>query len=97
LRIEKSKSAIVFLALLVEALLERELRQAMQREEIEALPFYPEGRPCRWPMARRVIDLFESVQRHTLSPRHGSAQVLVTELTRLQRKLLDLSANDYGT
>lgn len=50
---------VYFFALLVEALLERELRQAMQRQEIEALPMYPEGRPCRWPTARRVIDLFE--------------------------------------
>jgi transposase len=90
---------VYFFALLLEALLERQLRQAMQRNQIEALPLYPEGRPCRWPTARRVIDLFECVQRHTLSPRHGSAQVLVTELTRLQRKLLKLlglSPKDYG-
>jgi len=45
------------------------LRQAMQRKDIEALPLYPEGRACRWPTARGVIDLFESVQRHTLT--HG--------------------------
>ena len=83
----------------MEALLERQLRQAMQREEIEALPMYPEGRACRWPTARRVIDLFESVQRHTLEHRQHPAEVLVTELTRLQRKLLKLlglSAKDYG-
>ena len=41
-----------FFALLVEALLERQLRQAMQTEEIDALPIYPEGRACRWPTAR---------------------------------------------
>jgi len=91
--------AVYFFALLVEALLERELRQAMAREAIEALPMYPEGRPCRWPTARRVIELFEPVQRHTLVPRHGPPQVLVTERTRLQRKLLKLlglEAKDYG-
>ncbi len=57
---------VYFFALLVEALLERQLRRAMQRDEIETLPLYPEGRACRWPTARRVMDLFESVQRHTL-------------------------------
>ena len=36
---------VYFFALLVEALLERQLRQAMQEKEIEALPIYPEGRP----------------------------------------------------
>jgi len=88
-----------FFALLVEALLERQLRQEMQRQEIEALPMYPEGRACRWPTARRVIDLFESVQRHTLENRRQPTEVMVTELTRLQRKLLKLiglPAKDYG-
>jgi transposase len=88
-----------FFALLVEALLERQLRQAMRKEEIEALPMYPEGRACRWPTARRVIDLFESVQRHTLENRRQPTEVMTTELTRLQRKLLkliDLPAKDYG-
>jgi transposase len=88
-----------FFALLLEALLERQLRQAMQSKEIEALPLYPEGRPCRWPTARRVIDLFETVQRHMLE-RHGQpTEVMVTELNRLQRrliKLLGLPAQDYG-
>ena len=91
---------VYFFALLLEALLERQLRQAMQRDEIEALPLYPEGRACRWPTARRVMDLFESVQRHSLAHRQGPAEVLVTELTRLQRKLLrllGLPAKDYGT
>jgi transposase len=90
---------VYFFALLVEAILERQLRQAMQRKEIEALPMYPEGRPCRWPTARRVMDLFESVQRHVLVQRHRPAEVLITELTRLQRKLLrllGLSAKEYG-
>ena len=90
---------VYFLALLVEALLERQLRQAMRRNEIEALPMYPEGRACRWPTARRVMDLFESVQRHTLVQGQRPAEVLTTELTRLQRKLLKLlglSAEDYG-
>jgi transposase len=90
---------VYFFALLVEALLERELRQAMQKREIEALPLYPEGRACHWPTARRVIDLFESVQRHTLLRRARPAEVLVTEPTRLQRrllKLLSLTPNDYG-
>jgi transposase len=88
-----------FFGLLLEALVERELRQAMQRKEIDALPMYPERRPCRWPTARRVIDLFESVQRHTLQHRRHPPEIMVTELTRLQRRLLKLlgvPAKDYG-
>lgn len=95
----QSLLCVYFFALLVESLLERQLRQAMQRDEIEALPMYPEGRACRWPTTRRVIDLFESVQRHTLVHDKRPSEALVTELTRLQRKLLKLlglSAKDYG-
>jgi transposase len=91
--------AVYFFALLVEALLERELRRAMQAKGIEALPLYPEGRACRWPTARRVIDVFEPVQRHTLTFGELSPEVMVTELTRRQRrllKLLGLSLRDYG-
>jgi transposase len=90
---------VYFFVLLLEALLERQLRQAMQSNEIEALPMYPEARACRWPTTRRVIDLFESVQRHTLEHRHQPVEVLVTELNRLQRtilKLIGLPSNDYG-
>ena len=70
---------VYFFALLVESLLERELRRAMEQTGTESLPLYPEGRPCRRPTARRIIDLFEDVQRHelttdakttTLSPRN---------------------------
>lgn len=90
---------VYFFVLLAEALLERELRQAMEREGIEALPMYPEGRPCRCPTARRLIDLFEPVQRHTLAIGKKAPVIMVTELSRLQRrllKLLGLPAKDYA-
>jgi transposase len=81
---------VYFFALLVESLLERELRRAMGREGIEGLPLYPEGRACRRPTARRVINLFEEVQRHELTAGKGPAVVFTTELTRLQRQVLRL-------
>jgi transposase len=84
--------SVYFFALLIEALLERELRQAMQRKQIESLPIYPEGRACRWPTARRVLDLFEPVQRHMFTHGKRPAEVLVTDLTRVQRRLLNLLA-----
>jgi transposase len=81
---------VYFLALLVESLLERELRRAMGREGIESLPLYPEGRACRRPTARKVIDLFEDVQRHELSAGRRPALVFTTKLSRLQRRILRL-------
>jgi transposase len=90
---------VYFFALLVESLLERELRRAMEREGVESLALYPEGRACRHPTARRVIDLFEDVQRHELTEGERPAVVFTTELTRLQRKVLRLLGipRVYGT
>ena len=82
--------SVYFFALLLEALLERELRQAMQHKGVDSLPLYPEGRPCRWPTARRVLDLFESIQRHTFTHGKRPAEILVTDLTPVQRRLLTL-------
>ncbi len=81
---------VYFWALLTESLLERELRRAMAREGVESLPLYPEGRACRRPTARRVIDLFGDVQRHELTTKDQAAVVFMTDPTRLQSQILRL-------
>ena len=95
----QSLLCVYFFALLVEALLERELRKAMQNSGLKTLPLYPEGRDCRHPTTRRVIDVFENVQRHVLQIPGQSSTVMYTELSILQRrilKLLGLPAANYG-
>jgi len=90
---------VYFLALLVQTLLERELRQAMQRAGVEHLPMYGEQRACRRPTTRKLIDAFEPVQRHVLSLPREPAEVLTTKLDPLQRqvlKLLNIPATTYG-
>jgi transposase len=86
----QSLLCVYFFALLVESLLERELRRAMDRAGIASLPSYPEGRACRHPTARRVIELFEGVQHHELWAGGHRPVVFKTELTRLQRRILRL-------
>ena len=81
---------VYFFVLLVESLVERELRRAMHGAEIETLPLYPEGRACRHPTTRRLIDLFDNVQRHVLRSSDQTRTVLVTELSRVQRRILRL-------
>jgi transposase len=90
---------VYFLVLLLEALVERELRRAMDKHGITDIPLYPEGRPCRAPTTRRLVDAFENIQRHELTTRHGRKEVLVTQLSPLQRKvleLLEISQSTYG-
>ncbi len=91
--------AVYFLVLLVQTLLERELRQAMQREQIPTLPLYPEARPCARPTTQRILELFEPLQRHVLTNPAGDPELLVTDLTAVQKqilKLLAIPARNYG-
>jgi len=90
---------VYFLALVTQALIEREVRRSMAEQGIDALPLYPEGRPCRRPCARRILDLFENVQRHELREERRAPEVFVTELSSIQRKVLKLAgipAAGYG-
>jgi len=91
--------AVYFFALMVQALLERELRRAMKDQRVSDLPLYPEGRACTRPTTRRTLDVFENIQRHTIGRRNSAAESLVTELSPLQRRLLTLlkvSPKNYG-
>jgi transposase len=81
---------IYFIALLVQALLERDIRLAMERTGVKMLPLYPEQRRCRAPSAARILEEFASLQRHRLSERGRLVQTFEPELTDLQRQLLSL-------
>ena len=80
-----------FIALLVQCLIERELRGAMIRENISELALYHEGRPSKAPTAARVFDLYADTARHHLVTQDGEAiQVFEPELNDLQHQVLDL-------
>lgn len=81
---------LYFVGLLVQALVERELRLAMAREEIEELPLYPEERRCRRPTTEQVFKLFSLAERHLLYREQQCVQVFDVRLTDLQRQLLRL-------
>src|SRR3954469_3566326 len=91
--------AAYFFALLVQTLLERELRRTMARAGEATLPLYPEDRKCARPTTHRVIEVFSSIQRHEVRVGEGEPQVMVTKLTKAQRliiRLLGLDPRTYG-
>ena len=93
--------AIYFFALMVQALLERELRREMASQGIESLPLYPEGRACVRVTTRQVLDVFEPISRHTII-QTGSTdfEMFTTELAPIHRmilKLLRVPQADYRT
>jgi len=81
---------LYFCSLLVQALLERELRQAMTAAGVDQLPLYPEARECRAPSAERVLEVFASLQRHDLWTGTHRLKSFQPELDDLQRRLVAL-------
>ena len=78
------------IALLVQALIERELRQAMARQGIDKLPIYPEQRQCAHPTTEQVLRLFSLAQRHHLLQHERTVQLFELKLTELQCQVLAL-------
>jgi len=82
--------ACQFIALLACCLIERELRNAMTREQVVELPLYPEDRACTAPTAARVFDHLAPLQRHHLIHDGHAVQTFEPQLTELQAQLLQL-------
>jgi transposase len=79
-----------FIALLSRCLIERQLRQAMTRDQIEQLPMFPEQRACRQPTAERTLELFTGLARHHLTRYNRPVQTFPPELNPLQAQVLQL-------
>jgi len=78
-----------FLAMTVDALIERTLRQAMIRYGIDALPILPEGRPSKTPTTARLLEMFSHVCWYEFE-RGDEILTFPINLTPLQKKLLHL-------
>ncbi len=81
---------LYFLALLTQALIERELRRAMSHQKIESLPLYPEQRACKRPTTEQILRTFAMAERHTLRDGERIVQIFTPELTDLQQQILTL-------
>lgn len=79
-----------FLALLTEALIEREIRTAMKTAELNAIPLYPELRSCPAPSAPRILEIFNGIARHHLIDHGHVVQTFEPTLTPLQHQVLEL-------
>ncbi len=79
---------IYFLSILVQTLLEREVRRAMARLGMETLPIYPEERRCHRPTAEQLLRVFAPVQRHVLVHRGADVRAFDLKLTETQRLVL---------
>ena len=81
---------LYFLALFVQALIERELRRAMERDGIQELLLYPEERECKRPSTDQVLRLFTHATRNNLVQDGSIVQTFEVKLTELQKQVLML-------
>lgn len=79
-----------YAALLIQALVERQLRKGMEAAGLAEIPLYPEARDCRAPTANRVFEVFAAVQRHELLVGDRVERTFEPELNPLQRQILAL-------
>jgi transposase len=80
-----------FFALVIQALIEREIRSAMKTAQRASIPLYPELRECTAPSAHRVLEIFAHVARHVVRDADGVIlRVCEPTLTPLQLQVLEL-------
>ena len=79
-----------FLALLLGALIERQIRNAMRAAATADIPLYPELRACEAPSTERILAVFNDITRHELRQNGRLVQTFQPELTPLQHQILDL-------
>jgi len=80
-----------FLAMLTEALLEREIRTSIKDQGQTGISLYPELRNCPAPSTPRVLEILHDLARHQLI--NADDQVIQTfqpQLNDLQQQVLDL-------
>lgn len=78
-----------FLAMVLDALIERTLRQPMLRHGRQSLPLLPEGRSTKTPTTARLLEMFSNVSWYEYE-RRGETVSFPIRLSPLQRHLLRL-------
>ena len=87
----------LYVALLVHALVERELRRAMAAEGIASLPLYYEDRSCSYPTAARIFELLDPLCSTAVFHAGELLTVSAPTLDPLQRQVLTLLKVPHAT
>lgn len=84
---------VYFLAQLVSALLERQLRNAMREHGLSQIQILPEDRPSATPTIEQVVRVFRPCARHLLFSLKGKlVQTFSDPLSPIQQQILSLLA-----
>jgi len=81
---------VFFVALLVQSVIEREMRSNMKKDGLKGIPIYPEKRQCASPTTDKVLNLFNNIQRHHLTDNGVRVKTFNPKLNEVQAFVLDL-------
>ncbi len=88
---------LFFLSLMIQAIIEREVRLKMKEEGIKTLPIYPESRDAFHPTTSKILDTFEGISSYKITI-EGRAREFRDSLTQTQETilcLLNIDINDF--
>lgn len=88
---------VFFVALLVQALIEREIREKMKNKMIHTLQVYPENRDAVHPTTSKIFDIFNRVSSYTLIEGEDELYRYADDLTDVQKSILTLLSIDEVT
>jgi len=77
------------MSLMVATLIERQLRTAMKKNGVKAIPVYPESKPCECPTMYDIVRLFENVERYEVV-KGEEVIVFPADLTKTHKQVLEL-------
>lgn len=80
---------LFFIALMIQAIIEREVRLKMEEKNIAALPVYPEHRIAYHPTTAKIFDRFDGLSAYTLK-QNGVVKILRDDLSDLQKKIIKI-------
>ena len=81
---------LYFQALILQAVIERNVRKKMKEKEIEALPIYPEDRLAHHPTTAKIIALFKDISAYTVLRKGKPQDAYRDDITPLHRRVLSL-------
>ena len=87
-----------FIALVVQALIEREVRNKMQERKIETIRVYPEQREANHPTTSKIIDRFENICTYKIMENSKVVETFKDRLNDDQKlilSLLDIEEDEY--
>jgi len=80
---------IFFIALMVQALIEREVRNKMKENELPELEIYPENRTATHPTTSKVFEVFQQLSKYTIVEGEEVSERYQDDLNFVQKTILE--------